>query len=139
VWKPQTCRPLQARQDGLEEAQGVLGPVGRAFLEVAFAAEFVGEVREADDVVASGGGEGVEGGGFHLDGEYAGGAMALDVLNRNERGAREADVRLSSRIGDDGADHVNRLSQTTQYRRLDGGHQFQDGQERPRGVAKLPS
>ena len=50
--------------------------------EVAFATELVGEVREADDVVASGGGEGVEGGGFHLDGEYAGGAMALDVLCR---------------------------------------------------------
>ena len=79
MWKPQTGRPLQARQDGLEEAQGVLGPVGRGFFEVAFAAEVVGEVREADDVVANGGGEGAEDGGFHLDG---------DVNGRSNAGAR---------------------------------------------------
>jgi hypothetical protein len=54
-------------------------PSAAPFSKLPFATELVGEVREADDVVASGGGEGVEGGGFHLDG---------DVNGRSNAGAR---------------------------------------------------
>jgi hypothetical protein len=70
---------VQSRQNGFKNAKAVYGTIGGAFLEVAFSAEFVGEVGEAEHGVVGGLCEGVEGGRFHLDAQYAGGTMALDV------------------------------------------------------------
>ncbi len=55
--------------DQVNYLQGVVAAVVAAFLEVAVLdGHLVGDVSEANDRFATGLGEGVEGGGFHLDG-----------------------------------------------------------------------
>lgn len=68
---------------GENDGQGVAGPVGLAFLEIAVhLGHLVGDMGEAQNRLLTGGGEGIKRGRFHLDSEEAAGAHGFDRLRR---------------------------------------------------------